>query len=801
MRILKNEKTKTAEHDIVEQSSISKNNNIAMLRSQLIKTPLELNIEGIATGLKVLPNWLMWKAVPKENGKINKVPFYIKDGQPISGGQDNINVCMTFESVLKYFKKFGFNGIGFTFDGKGIVGIDIDNCIINGKFTDEAIKIINQFKDTYIEISQSGKGIHIFFFDNDIANGYRLKKHRRGGFEVYEISRYFATTGNRVEGTGDSIKTYDGATKKFVNDYIDVQPAQHKEEIQKNSFNTPSALSDDELLKVTKNDSIFQKLFFQGDFSSYPSQSEADIALMIKLAFYTKGDTVRMEKLFSQSALGQRDKWQRQDYRQSTIENAISVVEKNKSNAKNTNNNKLELNAAQRQVLFNKTTADLDNARKIIEIYGDKIRYITDLDRWATFKVPVWNIATAAKNSTIYPFVSELYNLMQANANCKSEYDVAKVFKSRQKVSNAVEMCKAFPQILIQSKKFNQNPMLLNCPNGIIDLETGKLHPHDSNLLFTQCTGAEYRPKYHSENVEKFLHSILPNEEILLALTIYLGYSLTGSVKHDRALFIHGSGRNGKGSLMDSLMRCLGDFATPIRNSVVLQSRKIDDGETATPELAKLEGKRLAILDELPAGRVLDEAKFKSLTGGDQIPVRKLRCDSTTIENPTHKLILSGNFLPEIKDTRDIAISERLLVIKFEQSFLGEKCNPQVRENLKKPEALSGLLTLLVQACLEWQKLGKLFEPDSVKNFKREYLDENDIVGEFIDSNCKRGADLSINCKDFIKQLKNSSGAAATMSDKAIIAAVEKMDGISKYRMKQGRVFRGIAWLDNNIEK
>ena len=222
---MENEKIKTAERNTAEQSSISVDNNITeYAESQSNKTLL--NIEGIPKELKDLPNWLMWKAQHKDNGKIGKIPYYIENGKPKGGGQDNADVCMNFKTAFEQAKKFKFNGVGFVFDGKGIVGIDIDDCIINGKFTDEVIKIIEKFKDTYIEISQSGKGIHIFILDNEVAKGYRLEtgQHRKGVYEIYEINRYFAITGNRVEGTGDNIKTYDGATKQFVADYIDTQP-------------------------------------------------------------------------------------------------------------------------------------------------------------------------------------------------------------------------------------------------------------------------------------------------------------------------------------------------------------------------------------------------------------------------------------------------------------------------------------------------------------------------------------------------------------------------------------------------
>ena len=455
------------------------------------------------------------------------------------------------------------------------------------------------------------------------------------------------------------------------------------------------------------------------------------------------------------------------------------------------------LSAKERENLFNDLTADLDNAQKIVDMYNDKIRFITDLDRWALFEKSIWKIAKTPKNSVIYPLVNDLYKIMTLNAFTPDEKKNAAVFKSKKKVADGVELCKAFPSILINSKQFNQNPMLLNCPNGIVDLETGKLHPHDSNLLFTQCTGVEYAPDYHSKTVEDFLHSVLPDEDVLSALLIYLGYCLTGIVREDKALFIHGSGRNGKGTLLNALIRCLGDFGVTLRNSILLKNRNFDNGENATPELAKLEYKRIAILDEIPAGRTLDESKFKNLTGGDHFSVRKLHQDPIDID-PTHKFILSGNFLPEIKDARDIAISERLLVIKFEQSFIGDKCDPTVRENMKKPEALTGLLTEIVGACLKWQKLGRVYEPQAVKDFKQEYLDENDIIGEFIDSNCKRGVDLAIPCQNFIKHFRIISNGGS-MSDRAIIAAVTKIEGIKKHKMKYGQTFQGIGWINEDL--
>jgi hypothetical protein len=88
------------------------------------------------------------------------------------------------------------------------------------------------------------------------------------------------------------------------------------------SLSSPVGLPDDDLIQIAshaRNGEKFTRLW-RGDTDGYPSHSEADAALMALLAFWTGRDEARMEALFSQSGLGQRDKWQsRPDYRAMTI--------------------------------------------------------------------------------------------------------------------------------------------------------------------------------------------------------------------------------------------------------------------------------------------------------------------------------------------------------------------------------------------------------------------------------------------------------------------------------------------------
>ena len=83
------------------------------------------------------------------------------------------------------------DGLGFVLNGDGIACIDLDHCITDGVLAPWAQDIVNQCRGTYIEISLSGTGLHIFGYAH-VGIGRNL-----GGVEVYDRGRYIAVTGRR----------------------------------------------------------------------------------------------------------------------------------------------------------------------------------------------------------------------------------------------------------------------------------------------------------------------------------------------------------------------------------------------------------------------------------------------------------------------------------------------------------------------------------------------------------------------------------------------------------------------------
>lgn len=463
-----------------------------------------------------------------------------------------------------------------------------------------------------------------------------------------------------------------------------------------------------------------------------------------------------------------------------------------------------QLSREEKYALFGLPHTDLYNAKRLAMSHGEHIRFLTDSARWYIYKcnLNLWQ-DTGKENSAVLPFAIKLSDTILANVDATNDADekLAKKWQSRKTFSNAIEILKGFEKIRITEQDLNTHKNLLNCKNGVVDLQTGKLYPHDSKLLMTQCINAEYRAGYRNERVDQFLREILPDEETLQALLRFLGYALTGEINEEKALFIHGGGGNGKSVTTGTLLKLFGDYGCglPIE-SILVQPRIIKDADAATPAFNKLQWRRLAISEEIPAGRKLDYAKFKILTGGDVLPIRKLHQEATEIKDPTHKMIFSGNHLPELDDTHDAGILRRWIQIKFEQDFTRNP-NTTLKKFLQTDDALSALLNIFVENAVAWYKDGLIIS-EKMKRDRNAYFTEQDFLTDFIMTYCTRDADKSIPLKEFINKLKSvCSDETKGMSDRALSNMIDKIPFISKRRSTGGtRKIFGIGWSDDTLD-
>lgn len=168
--------------------------------------------------------------------------------------------------------------------------------------------------DSYTEKSRSGKGFHVWC-KGKIGAGVRTK-----GIEVYSQERFMICTGNLH--WKKPIEDRANMVQSIANWVASQRPKRAKGNIP----DEPQKHDDYYLYEVAKdaeNEDKFNQLW-AGHWREmgYPSQSEADLALMSMFTFYSPNNE-QCKRLFRLSALGQRDKAQKND---SYLDRTIATV-------------------------------------------------------------------------------------------------------------------------------------------------------------------------------------------------------------------------------------------------------------------------------------------------------------------------------------------------------------------------------------------------------------------------------------------------------------------------------------------
>lgn len=290
----------------------------------------------------------------------------------------------------------------------------------------------------------------------------------------------------------------------------------------------------------------------------------------------------------------------------------------------------------------------------------------------------------------------------------------------------------------ISGDEWDRDPWLVACENGVIDIRTGDFRagiPSDfvKTVAATSWKGLnEPAPLW-----ERFLREILDGKpDYVDYLQRLFGYGITGLTTDHTIPFLWGHhGRNGKGTMLETLKFVLGPFAGPIPSEMLLSDKRARSSAGPSPDIMSLRGRRIAWASETGEGRKLAVDKVKQLTGADTIVGRPPHGKRMIEFSPTHKLFLLTNHKPAIPPT-DYAMWARVHLIPFELSFVDEpqksferKRDPSLPEKLK--QEASGILAWLVRGCLEWQKQG-LNPPPSIKQATAEYQQDEDILGLFV---------------------------------------------------------------------
>ncbi|MDF2140846.1 DNA primase family protein [Paenirhodobacter sp. CAU 1674] len=257
-----------------------------------------------------------------------------------------------------------------------------------------------------------------------------------------------------------------------------------------------------------------------------------------------------------------------------------------------------------------------------------------------------------------------------------------------------------------------------------------QLVPHDRADRFTKMMPVVYDPAAKAPRFDKFLRQIQPDAEMRAFLQRWLGMSMT-SILVQKLAFFYGSGANGKSVLVDLIARLMGDYSATAKIESLTGKNK-RGGSDATPDLVPLIGARMVRASEPEEGERFQEGLIKELTGGEPILVRALHSDFVEVR-PQFKLTISGNHKPEIRGTDD-GIWRRVMLVPFDVQIPEAERDPNLGRKLFEQER-SGILNWLIEGLLAYLE-GGLQEPAAVLNATREFREESDPVGAFLEACC-----------------------------------------------------------------
>ena len=284
-----------------------------------------VSTERIPAALIERRAWVLWK-YEHRNGKATKVP-YQPDGRP---ARVNDSTTWTdYESAREALERGKFDGLGIVL-GDGLAGLDLDWKNHDGDGTPvEAETVLGRFA-SYAELSPSGRGCHILLLGR-LPAGARNRARLAEGveLEVYDSGRFFTFTNRRLNGS--DVVNQQGELESLLAE-LDMLPAPAPQ--CPAPAPTPVNLDDSELLSkmFSSRAGADIRALWSGDWSAYPSQSEADLALASHLVWWTNGDLARADRLFRQSGLYRPEKWDKKHhsdgrtYGAATLEKARSSL-------------------------------------------------------------------------------------------------------------------------------------------------------------------------------------------------------------------------------------------------------------------------------------------------------------------------------------------------------------------------------------------------------------------------------------------------------------------------------------------
>jgi putative DNA primase/helicase len=709
--------------------------------------------------LAAWPQFIIVRLVPSTTkpGKTDKFPIDWRDGS-VSNAHDPA-IWVDAKTACAMAPVWGADHcVGFVFTrDAGFWFLDVDGCLQpDGTWSPIARELCAALPGAAVEISQSGRGLHLFGRGLVPPHSSRRGEAQQLGLEFYTEGRFVALTGQGAIGSADADLTLRLA--HIVARYF--PPAEMSAAVALDAGPVPEwrgPADDDELIRralqsksagsIFGGKASFADLWTADEAAlarAFPAtgddpydRSSADAALAQHLAFWTGKDGARIERLMRRSGLV-RDKWDnREDYLAGrTIANALRMQKDVlHDRPKSTDPKPVDYVLQTADGIPMVYTDDpMNSARAMLaHTYGGHgLRYWRScFYRWkgaAWLETPTDDVRAAC------------YTDLEA---------INREFKPNQsKVSNVVDALKAAAHLdsaveapcWIKGEAIAPATELLPCANGLLHLTTGHVYPSTPDYFNLNALPLAYDPSAGAPaQWLAFLSTVWPNDpEAINALQEVFGYLLTPDTSQHKIFLIVGPRRSGKGTIARVLTELIG------QNNVAGTSFSSLAGRFG---LQPLIGKTVAVMSDARLGRTADPGVIAEnllrVSGEDRVDVDRKGIAATTVRLYARFLLLT-NELPRLADASG-ALASRFVTLVMTESFLGKE-DPGLTARLLRE--LPGVLLWAIEGWRRLRARGYFLPPASSAQAAQDLADLGSPISAFIREECtvEPAAEVGVAC-------------------------------------------------------
>lgn len=664
--------------------------------------------------LKSQKIWLCWNYETRK-GKRTKVPISAS-GTATGTNSEYAHTWVTYDEAIKAADKHGYNGVGFTIP-QGYFFLDIDH----KELTDPFVQLMLERFNSYAEYSVSGGGIHIYGkCDIDRVPTYLDKDGKLRLDKAFYMKNPHNSTELYCGGITNRFSVYTGnvihnVPLKECTDALLVTLDKDMRRKQKVKYSEKRDGDDRELFDIVanllkqKNGEKFRKLYCDGDFSNYGSQSEADCALCAMIAFRTGADPEMIDRVFRSSAL-YREKWERDDYREATIEKGIEACDGifHKS--------KMEHPYF---IRFNKTTGEPYIVTPLLASYvREHLNYILVRDNGKQGLLKY-----VYENGCYRLYSNDMF--MGIIKQCIADYDEELVKMS--KVAEALQHITTDLNYVSQ-EELDADENLINFKNGLLRVtETDTvLIPHTPTVYSTiqipcDWTGKPEPTPVFDAYMKKLTNGDPAIERLLLE---FIGVCISNikGWRLKKSLFLVGDGDTGKSQLKSLVERLLGKG-----NFIGIDLKEIE----ARFGTGAIYGTRLAGSSDMSFLTVDELKTFKKITGGDSL-YAEFKGQQAFEFTYNGLLWFCMNRLPKFGGDDGQWVYNRIMVVRCPNVIPKEQQDKRLLDKLYAERG--GIVYKAIRALQTVIRNGYRFsEPESVTAARERYMSENSTVVSFFD--------------------------------------------------------------------